>query len=113
MQWLGTNRHFCTQTKLPTIIKAGAGIDHYRGRVDFVGKARGNRVIFADDGLGISKENQERIFNSFFTTKEAGKGTGLGLSIYRSIVTRHGGRIYVESELGKGSNFIVELPFHR
>jgi two-component system NtrC family sensor kinase len=88
---------------------------HQRGKLVIITDKVGNmlRISFADDGLGISKENQECIFNSFFTTKEAGKGTGLGLSICRSIVTRHGGRIYVESELGKGSNFIVELPFHR
>ena len=88
---------------------------HQRGKLVITTDKVGSmlRISFADDGLGISKENQECIFNSFFTTKEAGKGTGLGLSICRSIVTRHGGRIYVESELGKGSNFIVELPFHR
>ena len=50
------------------------------------------------------------LFTPFFTTKEVGKGTGLGPSICHSIVTSHGGRIYAESELGKGATFIVELP---
>ncbi|UCH50435.1 MAG: PAS domain S-box protein, partial [Chloroflexota bacterium] len=68
------------------------------------------RVSFKDDGPGIAKENLKRIFDPFFTTRETGKGTGLGLSICHGIVTEHGGRIYVESELGKGATFIVELP---
>jgi PAS domain S-box-containing protein len=68
------------------------------------------RVSFADDGPGITEENLNRLFNPFFTTKEVGKGTGLGLSICHGIVTGHGGKIYAESELGKGATFIVELP---
>jgi len=65
---------------------------------------------FADDGPGISKGNLGHLFDPFFTTKEVGKGTGLGLSICHGIITEHGGRVYVESELGKGATFIVELP---
>jgi len=68
------------------------------------------RICFKDNGAGISAENINKIFNPFFTTKEVGKGTGLGLSICHGIVTNHGGRIYAESELGKGATFIVELP---
>lgn len=68
------------------------------------------RTSFEDDGPGIAKENMERIFNPFFTTREVGKGTGLGLSICHGIITEHGGRIYAESELGRGATFIVELP---
>ncbi|MBI2288550.1 MAG: PAS domain S-box protein, partial [Chloroflexi bacterium] len=68
------------------------------------------RVSIADDGPGIAQENLEHIFDPFFTTKEVGKGTGLGLSICHGTVTAHGGRIYAESELGKGATFIVELP---
>jgi two-component system NtrC family sensor kinase len=45
-----------------------------------------------------------------FTTREVGQGTGLGLSICYGIVNEHGGRIYAESELGKGATFVVELP---
>lgn len=68
-------------------------------------------IKIIDDGPGISKENLSKIFNPFFTTKEPGKGTGLGLSIsYDIIVTRHHGSISVESEIGKGTTFTVQLP---
>ncbi|MHB8104291.1 MAG: PAS domain S-box protein [Dehalococcoidales bacterium] len=67
-------------------------------------------VSFTDDGPGISKENMRSIFNPFFTTKQVGKGTGLGLSICYGIVTSHGGKIYAESDYGKGATFVVELP---
>jgi len=68
------------------------------------------KVSFTDDGPGIAKENLVRLFDPFFTTKKIGKGTGLGLSISHGMITEHGGRIYAESELGKGATFIVELP---
>jgi PAS domain S-box-containing protein len=68
------------------------------------------RVSFKDNGLGIAKENLERIFNPFFTTRKVGQGTGLGLSVCHGIVTEHKGRIWAESQLGKGASFIVELP---
>ncbi len=68
------------------------------------------RVSFKDDGPGIAEENLERIFDPFFTTKGVGEGTGLGLSICHGIVNEHGGRIWAESQMGKGATFIVELP---
>ncbi len=68
------------------------------------------RISLTDDGPGIPKNNLGHIFDPFFTTKEVGKGTGLGLSICYGIVSSHGGKISVQSELGKGANFIVELP---
>ena len=68
------------------------------------------KVTIADDGPGIARENLRRVFDPFFTTKEVGKGTGLGLSICHGIVTGHSGRIYAESEIGKGATFVVELP---
>jgi PAS domain S-box-containing protein len=85
---------------------------HHQGRLS-VTTERVNGHIKAsvrDDGPGISEENKKKLFTPFFTTKEVGKGTGLGLSISYGIVTNHGGRIYAESEPGKGATFVVELP---
>jgi PAS domain S-box-containing protein len=70
-------------------------------------------VEISDSGCGISKENLKRIFDPFFTTKPVGKGTGLGLSLSYGIVKKHGGRIEVDSEPGKGSRFRVLLPPRR
>lgn len=67
-------------------------------------------VEVEDTGSGIRPEHLDRIFDPFFTTKPVGKGTGLGLSLSYRIVQRHGGRIEVRSELGKGSAFRVIVP---
>ncbi|MFC1517976.1 ATP-binding protein [Candidatus Margulisiibacteriota bacterium] len=61
-----------------------------------------------DNGPGISKEHLEKLFTPFFTTKK--KGTGLGLSIVHRIVEEHGGKISVQSEVGRGTIFTIELP---
>ena len=67
-------------------------------------------VAISDTGCGIPADLRERIFEPFFTTKGPGKGTGLGLSISYDIVRNHGGEISVESEMGKGTTFIVAIP---
>jgi PAS domain S-box-containing protein len=64
-----------------------------------------------DTGPGIQPEHVARIFNPFFTTKPVGEGTGLGLSISDGILREHGGRIRVESHVGHGSTFFVEVPY--
>lgn len=66
-------------------------------------------VRIADTGQGIPKEDLSRIFEPFYTTKGQ-SGTGLGLAITWGIIDNHGGTIDVESELGKGTTFIVHLP---
>lgn len=67
-------------------------------------------ITVADDGTGIAPDVLPRLFDPFVTTKEEGKGVGLGLAISRSIVERHAGRISVESELGRGTKFTIEIP---
>jgi len=68
------------------------------------------KITISDTGCGISPENLSRIFDPFFTTKEEGKGTGLGLSTSYGIIKNHHGDIEVESEIGKGTTFIIKLP---
>jgi two-component system sensor histidine kinase PilS (NtrC family) len=66
------------------------------------------KISVIDSGNGIAQEEREKIFEPFFTTKE--NGTGLGLSIVHRIIENHNGLIRVESELGRGSSFIIYLP---
>lgn len=65
---------------------------------------------FADNGGGIPQEIQQKIFDPFFTTKPVGKGTGLGLSLTYGIIQKHHGRITVQSQVGKGTVFRIEIP---
>ena len=67
-------------------------------------------VLVSDTGHGIPAGQIDRIFDPFYTTKENRHGTGLGLSIAYGIVTTHGGRISVESEVGKGTTFTIRMP---
>jgi signal transduction histidine kinase len=67
-------------------------------------------LVVSDDGVGIPREIQDKIFNPFFTTKPVGHGTGLGLAICHGIVTSHGGSIRVDSEPGKGARFSALFP---
>ena len=77
-------------------------------------KNRFVKIVVADTGIGIAKGDQEKVFNRFFRVDKARSreqgGSGLGLSICKWIVEAHQGEIQVESELGKGSSFIVRLP---
>ena len=68
------------------------------------------RIAIADDGAGMTREQIDRIYMPFYTTKEVGKGTGLGLSVSYGIVKSLGGRIEVESAPGRGSTFTIVLP---
>jgi len=67
-------------------------------------------VVVSDTGVGIPSEYLSRIFDPFFTTKEVGRGTGLGLTVAYGIVEKHGGKIEVESQVGRGTTFTVVLP---
>ena len=68
------------------------------------------KVEISDNGPGIPKENLQKIFLPFFSSKEYGKGTGLGLSIAKRIIRQHGGDITVKSQVGKGTTFLITLP---
>ncbi len=87
---------------------------HIHIRVALASEPHYIEVSVTDDGIGIPSEEQGRIFDRFFRARTAAQtdapGTGLGLSITRSLVELHGGRIWFESEVGKGSTFHVTLP---
>lgn len=85
--------------------------------VNIYKKGKSVRVEVKDTGVGISKENQRKLFRKFYQvqqrgglTKQEGSGTGLGLIIAKEIINLHGGKIYLESEPGKGSTFSFTLP---
>ncbi len=106
--------HQLQQVFLNIINNARQAIEAYRAngsvRISTQVEGRRVRVRFQDDGPGISEENLKKIFNPFFTTKPVGKGTGLGLSLTYGIIQEHGGNITVESTVGKGTTFIIDLP---
>ena len=87
-------------------------IDSKDGMIEITSRAEEDYVVvdMADNGPGIPEANLLRIFEPFFTTKPVGKGTGLGLSICYGIVTKMGGDIKVDSELGKGTTFHIFVP---
>ena len=82
------------------------------GTVRVEAEVEDNRIHIeiSDTGCGISKENMEYIFEPFFSTKTEVGGTGLGLSITYSLVQEIGGRIEVDSKVGKGTRFTIILP---
>ncbi len=69
-------------------------------------------IKISDTGAGIPEENIRNIFEPFFTTKDIGEGTGLGLSVSHGIINDHNGKIDVESEVGVGTTFTIELPLY-
>jgi signal transduction histidine kinase len=83
-------------------------------RIDVGRSGDGSWVAVADEGPGIAEEHRERIFERFYRidkarSREAG-GTGLGLSLAQWAVSSHGGRVEVESEVGRGSTFRLVIP---
>jgi len=83
-----------------------------RGRIGISTRVEdGSAVIrFSDNGPGIPKEVQERIYEPFFTTKEVGQGTGQGLALARTTIDRHGGTLECVSATGEGTTFTIRLP---
>ena len=82
------------------------------GTLTFRAFAQANSVVIEveDMGVGIPPENLSKVFEPFFTTKEVGRGTGLGLAVCYGIITEHGGRLSVRSNVGKGTTFSILLP---
>jgi two-component system NtrC family sensor kinase len=88
-------------------------MDHDGGTLTISAQQRENDLVVAvsDTGIGIPEANLDRIFDPFFTTKPVGKGTGLGLSICYGIIEKIGGKLEVKSMVGKGTTFLISLPF--
>jgi signal transduction histidine kinase len=105
--------HELQQVVLNLLLNAADAIPEGRaGRILLASRRVGDDVVLevADDGVGMSPEDQDRCFDLFFTTKSVGEGTGLGLAVVHNIVTNHGGRIEVESAPGKGAIFRIHFP---
>ncbi len=102
------------QLQQAVIALATNGIDAMSdgGTLTFRAFSKGNRICIdvEDTGAGIPQENMSKIFEPFFTTKEVGKGTGLGLAVCYGIISEHGGRLTVRSNVGKGTTFSITLP---
>jgi two-component system NtrC family sensor kinase len=103
------------QVFMNLLVNAAHAIDKPRGTIHLRTGCTGPQVWVEveDDGSGIAPDHLTRIFDPFFTTKPVGKGTGLGLSLSYGIVQKHGGRIEVDSVVGRGTRFRVVLPVER
>jgi signal transduction histidine kinase/CheY-like chemotaxis protein len=106
--------HQVQQVFLNIINNARQAIEGHRPdgqiRISTEGCGQNVRIVFQDNGPGISEQNLSKVFDPFFTTKELGKGTGLGLSLCYGIIKEHGGAITVRSKIGEGANFTIDLP---
>jgi PAS domain S-box-containing protein len=98
------NQRFAGKDPQKKIIITGTVIERENNR--FI------RIIFQDLGTGIPQEIVQKIFEPFFSTKMTGEGTGLGLSISREIISKHEGCLHVESEPGKYTSMIVDIPVY-
>ena len=84
------------------------------GKLFIQTKLENNNVLVTiqDNGAGIPKEVQNRVFDAFFTTKSAGEGSGLGLDITKKIIEKHNGKIWFESSERVGTTFFIYLPLN-
>jgi len=103
------------QVFLNLLKNAAEALEGRRGTIQVTARAEEGSVLveILDDGPGISPEIRERLFEPFFTTREAGGGTGLGLSICRRIVREHGGDVEIGSGAAGGTRVSVRLPMRR
>ena len=101
------------QVMMNIMINAQQAMDGKPGIITVTSSSPNAGVVelrIQDNGPGMPEEVSSKIFEPFFTTKAAGKGTGLGLAVTYGIIKDHGGNIRVESELGKGTTFILTFP---
>lgn len=107
--WGSPNR--LSQAFMNLLVNAVQAIDQ-EGIIDVIASlaSEGIEIRVRDTGKGIPSEHLQKIFDPFFTTKKASEGTGLGLAITYEIINGHGGEISVQSEEGKGTEFIIVLP---
>ena len=104
------------QVMMNLVVNAAHAIGDKRGTITVrTGRLDDDHVWIevGDNGSGIARENLTRIFDPFFTTKPIGKGTGLGLSLAYGIVQKHGGRIDIDTEIGRGTVFRIVLPIRQ
>lgn len=104
------------QVVMNLVVNAAHAMGPQRGTITVRTGDGGDGTVWfevADTGSGIAPEVLPRIFDPFFTTKPVGQGTGLGLSLSYGIVQKHGGRIVVQSVVGRGTTFRVVLPVNR
>ena len=111
------NAEQLTQVFMALMLNAVDAMDERRGKLTVRTERNPNQadevvVEIEDNGVGIPRADQSKIFEPFYTTKPPGRGTGLGLSICYGIVEDHSGRIEVDSQPGRGSVFRVFLPVH-
>lgn len=105
--------HELQQVALNLLLNAADAIEvDHQGHIQVVVERTEDEIVLRvqDDGSGMTPEDQSRCFDMFFTTKAVGEGSGMGLAVVHNIVTTHGGRIEVLSELGVGTTFQVFLP---
>lgn len=88
------------------------GVKNGRINITLLSNSKNAMLSVKDDGIGIAKDEQEKIFRRFYQTDHShnGGGTGLGLSMVKEIVSFHGGSVCVKSEPGQGSEFLVRIP---
>ncbi len=102
-----------TQVLINMIINAASAIPDEGGSISITTETVDSNKIsieISDTGVGISDENQNKIFEPFFSTKTDGEGTGLGLTVSYGIIQNHGGSISFESEKDKGTSFLITIP---